>query len=141
AGGFRLDLYYRLAVVVLEVPPLRDRLEDIPLLVEHFLREAGHDRPLEELFSERAFEGMRAHRWPGNVRELRNLVEATVAMGEAPRLEPLPEEGSGDAIESLLDLPYREARRILLERFEARYLPRLLERYAGNVSRAAREAQ
>ena len=80
-GSFRLDLYYRLAVVVLSVPPLRERIEDVPVLVEHFLRESGHDGPTEAVFSPDATAALCRHRWPGNVRELRNVVEATVAMG------------------------------------------------------------
>ena len=148
-GTFRLDLYYRIAVVSLKVPPLRERPDDIPLLVEHFLRECGHDGPVGELISDAAMKSLQAHHWPGNVRELRNLVEATVAMGEAPSLsdalilDPAGADGSKsvDLIGSLLDKSYKEARAILLHEFEQRYLPKLLERARGNVSRAAREAR
>jgi DNA-binding NtrC family response regulator len=143
AGTFRLDLYYRLAVVVLKIPPLRERSEDIPLLVEHFLREAGHDGGVDELVSPAAMQQLASYRWPGNVRELRNLVEATVAMGEAPALPPPDGEvaPTGDLIASLLGLPYKDARGTLLGEFERRYLSHLLERSKGNVSSAAREAR
>jgi DNA-binding NtrC family response regulator len=148
AGAFRLDLYYRLAVVVLDLPPLRERPDDVPLLVEHFLRECGHDGPVDELVSPEAVRALQAQRWPGNVRELRNLVEATVAMGELPSAraavgaaagasEP---DGSVRIGAALLALPYKQARAALLARFEAEYLAALLARCEGNVSRAAREA-
>ena len=150
AGTFRLDLYYRLAVVRLEVPPLREHPEDIPLLVEHFLRECGHDGPVEALLSPGVLDSLKGHRWPGNVRELRNLVESIVAMGEAPPVADGPgPEGSAsgaapataDLIAPLLDLAYRPARQALLHEFEGRYLRRLLERARGNVARAARAAR
>src|SRR5688572_13229801 len=143
-GAFRLDLYYRIAVVVLSNPPLRERPDDVALLVEHFLRDIGHVGLVESLFSQEAMKNLEAHYWPGNVRELRNLVEATVAMGEPPRLEPMIEEAarsSNDPIGGLLGQPYGAARGALLEQFEKRYLADLVERTGGNVSRAAREAR
>ncbi|MEM9488762.1 MAG: sigma 54-interacting transcriptional regulator [Myxococcota bacterium] len=156
-GAFRLDLYYRIAVVSLKVPPLRERPDDIPLLVEHFLRQCGHDGPIGDLISNSAMDSLRAHHWPGNVRELRNLVEATVAMGEAPPLDDgvlagpsLDGHGDGDGgsyrqpddlIATVLNKTYKEARAALLGEFELRYLRHLLDRAGGNVSRAAREAR
>ena len=141
SGAFRLDLYYRLAVVTMPLPPLRERTEDIELLVEHFLREYGHEGAIDELISPATMRSLATHHWPGNVRELRNLIEATLAMGEAPVLEPADPSDPGDPIGALLALPYRIAREQLLAQFEARYLPALLERALGNVSRAARTAQ
>ncbi|MCZ7683815.1 MAG: sigma 54-interacting transcriptional regulator [Sandaracinaceae bacterium] len=85
SGGFRLDLYYRLAVLRLELPPLRARTGDVVLLIEHFLRERGSPGPVSELFSEAELAELSRHHWPGNVRELRNLVEATLALGAPPR--------------------------------------------------------
>ncbi len=149
-GSFRLDLYYRLAVVTLEVPPLRERREDIPLLVEHFLREGGHDGPVSELISPAAMSILTTHRWEGNVRELRNMVEAMMAMGELPSLAPAPSgkaAGAGAAqpnldaaLAPLLDEPYKRARTLLLDAFEKRYLATILERSGGNVAKAARGA-
>jgi len=157
-GSFRLDLYYRLAVVTLEVPPLRERKDDIPLLVEHFLREGGHDGPVSELISPTAMASLATHRWEGNVRELRNMVEAMMAMGELPLLsgdphspsEGAPSEGEGppkaadlelsDALSPLLLEPYKRARSLLLDAFEKRYLATLLDRSGGNVAKAARSA-
>jgi DNA-binding NtrC family response regulator len=143
AGTFRLDLFYRLAVIRLSVPPLRERKDDIPLLVEHFLREAGHDGPIADLISDAAMQQLVAHRWPGNVRELRNLIEATLAMGEPPQVDDLGRhsEPGMDAIAPLLDLQYKDARGALLEQFEKRYLEHWLAKTAGNVSKAARDAR
>jgi DNA-binding NtrC family response regulator len=145
-GRFRLDLYYRLAVVTLRMPALRERPEDIPLLVEHFAREAGHAGAIEELVSPAAMQALAKHAWPGNVRELRNVVEATMALGEVPALEvergrAAGEEAPGDVIGEVLDRPYKRARDAVLHAFEARYLARLLEQSGGNVSRAARDGQ
>ena len=140
ANTFRLDLYYRLAVVVMKVPPLRERAEDVPLLVEHFLRECGHDGPIEALISPAAMKQLMGHHWPGNVRELRNLIEATVAMGETPQLDGVS-AGGGATPDALVALPYKEARAQVLADFEGRYLRALLERSRGNVSQAAREAR
>ncbi len=140
-GSFRLDLFYRLAVVGITLPPLRERAEDIPLLVEHFLRDLGWAQPTSSLISPAVMEGLTRHHFAGNVRELRNLVEAAVAMGEAPPL-PAPEPAShGEALAVDLAAPYREARAALLEEFEARYVAALMERAGGNVSAAARLAR
>jgi two-component system response regulator AtoC len=83
-GSFRADLAYRLRVVVLDVPPLKERLEDVPLLVEHFLRgRCAADRS-RRLLDPAALEVLRAHDWPGNVRELRGVIETALAIAEAP---------------------------------------------------------
>ncbi|MEQ9077055.1 MAG: sigma 54-interacting transcriptional regulator [Sandaracinaceae bacterium] len=148
AGTFRLDLYYRLAVVRFAVPSLRERPEDIPILIEHFLREAGETAPMGEVVPPAVMAGLQRHHWPGNVRELRNYVEATVAMGETPELEAGLSQGgdpgvaaSGPSIpvNAVLDLPYKEARANVLQQFEAHYLPHILERADGNVSQASRD--
>ncbi|MBI2376530.1 MAG: sigma 54-dependent Fis family transcriptional regulator [Deltaproteobacteria bacterium] len=151
AGAFREDLYYRIAVVRLEIPSLRERIEDIPLLVEHFLRQAGYDEPLDELVPPDVMAQMREYRWPGNVRELRNFVEAALAMGEAPGLDreradspvaaaPAPSGFPSVPIETLLKQKYKEARTLVSNEFEALYLAKLVERAGGNVSKAARDA-
>ena len=141
SGAFRLDLYYRLAVVTLRLPPLRERGEDIELLVEHFLREAGHDGPVADLISPATMRSLATHHWPGNVRELRNLIEATLAMGEPPPLDAAAALDPTDPFSAVLPLAYRAAREQILHQFETRYLPALLARSDGNVSRAARTAQ
>jgi two-component system response regulator HydG len=95
AGTFREDLYYRLHVVALHVPPLRERREDIPVLAGHFLREyaARSNRQLSG-FSPKAMGALLAHGWPGNVRELENVVERAVALAPGPIIEEgdLPEK-------------------------------------------------
>ncbi|UJR78683.1 sigma 54-interacting transcriptional regulator [Sandaracinus amylolyticus] len=138
AGTFRLDLYYRLAVVALEVPPLRERASDIPLLIEHFLREAGEAGRIDALFPPDVLASLGAHGWPGNVRELRNAVERAIALGIPP--ESIAPHGSSD-VDVLFEGRYRDARRAVLDDFERRYLARLLERTGGNVRAAAREAE
>jgi DNA-binding NtrC family response regulator len=142
AGRFRLDLYYRLAVVLVSVPPLRDRTSDIPILVEHFLREAGYDGGAEDIFPPAAMAELARHAWPGNVRELRNVVESALVLGGMQ----LSQEGSPAPAPSTLRPPgaamsYRDARREVLERFEREYLTSLLSRTGGNVRQAAREAR
>jgi DNA-binding NtrC family response regulator len=143
AGAFRLDLYYRLAVVVVELPPLRERREDLRLLVEHFLREAGADGTVETCLPSGFLDTLGAHHFPGNVRELRNLVEAALATGESPVGSGGQESGTaptGDVIETVLADSYRTAREKVLQQFEVRYLQTLLARCGGNLSQAARVA-
>ena len=142
AGTFRMDLYYRLAVVVLRVAPLRARVEDIPLLVEHFLRECGHDGPRAEVVGDTEMGRLKAYRWPGNVRELRNWVEATLAMGEAPDLGVIEHEPhSARPVNALLELPYKEARASILDDFEQQYLTNLMSAVGHNVTHGARRAR
>ena len=141
AGRFREDLYFRLAVIPLHVPALRERREDIPALVNHFLRrfaaEAGR-RP--KTVDPRALERLVAYSWPGNVRELRNLSERLMIMapGDVVVLADLPprlrEEGAGAQVERKYD-SLKEAR----EDFERLYIERCLVAAGGNVSQTARE--
>jgi DNA-binding NtrC family response regulator len=140
AGRFRLDLYYRIAVVRIDVPPLRERVEDVEGLVEDFLRADGDHRTIDDVFSPNERAWMRSYEWPGNIRELKNLVAATVAMGEMLNVEPQRRASDTSAPEALLDQNYGAARAAAIDAFESRYLPRLLRRAGGNVSRAAREA-
>jgi DNA-binding NtrC family response regulator len=142
-GGFRLDLFYRLAVVTVTIPALRDRADDIPLLVEHFLRDAGWDQPVSSLISPPALDALCKLHFAGNVRELRNLVEAAVAMGELAPAHGAPAVRAVDDASFATDvgLPYKEARALLLDQFEAKYLEALLARTDGNISAAARLAQ
>jgi DNA-binding NtrC family response regulator len=149
ANTFRLDLYYRLAVVRLEVPPLHQRVDDIPLLVEHFLHEAGYEAPVGALVPPPLMATLQAHRWPGNVRELRNYVEAILAMGEPPSLEQAaggpgvarPSAAPTASVALPLEHGYREARQKVLEDFEVQFLKALMERSENNVSLAARLAR
>lgn len=141
-GRFREDLYFRLAVIPLEVPPLRERHGDIPRLVEHFLARYGREigrRP--KRIGERAMTALADFEWPGNVRELRNFVERMQIMvpGETVSLRDLPpqmRQENTDRIRILLDessFTLKEARAT----FEKRMIERRLESMAGNVSRTA----
>ena len=144
AETFRMDLYFRVAVVVFKLPALRERSGDIPMLVEHFLKECGHPGSAEEIVPPEVMDSLRAYRWPGNVRELRNWVEATVAMGESPEPWQVGEEEKGagnDLDDRVLSMSYKEARTAVLDRFEARYLKNLLDSAGGNVTHASRKAR
>jgi two-component system, NtrC family, nitrogen regulation response regulator GlnG len=145
AGQFREDLYYRLAVVRTVVPPLRERVEDIPLLAEHFaeaLGRSGFSLPPTLV------EQLERHSWPGNVRELRNVVERALSLGEDSLAAvvgddpaaPRPPAPAGATPDEVLDLPFKEAKNQLIETFEREYLTHLLSRHRGNISRAAAEA-
>lgn len=142
-GRFRLDLYYRLAVVVLEVPALRQRPEDIEPLAMHFVRELGLGGSVPQLLTEPHLQALRNHSWPGNVRELRNAIMRAAATGENPVFAEddvqvgvhAPPPGAG-----AWSRPYKEARRGVLDQFENGYLQRLLDRNDGSLRKAAREA-
>jgi DNA-binding NtrC family response regulator len=138
AGRFRADLYHRLAVVVLRLPPLRERREDIALLIEHFSRELGADGPIEQVFGQEAIARWQRHPWPGNVRELRNAVEAAIVVGAQMSGELPAVQGEGG--EAPLP-PYKDARAQVVGDFERTYLTRLMADAQGNVSRAARAAR
>jgi len=142
-GRFREDLYFRLAAASLYVPPLRDRLEDIPLLVEAFLG----SRPSADMSME-MFRELGRRRWRGNVRELRNFVDrvGVLGVGDAPASEasivPAPPRGLGLTIpDEILSLPLREARDCLTAELERQYLEALLKRTGHRVIAAAGEAR
>jgi len=139
AGRFRADLYYRLAVVVARVPPLRERPDDLPLLVDHLVREAGRT---DFQVSPGLIEKLSAHAWPGNVRELRNLVQRALAGGgvDLPSGAPPPNSAGAGLAGNLNELPFKEAKEKLLEAFTKEYLQALLTRCDGNMSEAARSA-
>lgn len=135
-GRFRADLFHRLAVTCVVLPPLRERPEDVPLLIDEILRQLGKE-PSQLGLETRAM--LRSYSWPGNVRELRNVVERVISLGVLPPLEPLPGPPSRSA-SSEPGLPFKEAKERLIASFERDYLAGLLGRNQGNLSRAAREA-
>ena len=148
---FRSDLYYRLAVLQVTLPPLRDRAEDVPALAEHFLSalEKRSRRPIDAGFlrTPEFFAELSAHRWPGNLRELRNYIERCYALREAVRLEPSegphspsPENVAAPMPQVDVTLPLREAREMWSQELERRYLEQLVLRHEGNVREAARAA-
>ena len=154
-GVLREDLYYRLRVVPIQVPPLRERPSDIPLLAEFFLsrywaRHRGATTPLPR-FSEAAVRALRARPWKGNVRELQNVVEHMVVLlepGGEIKAEDIPSRGERPVEEvktwvpstPKTEEPYYTARDRLLAEFEVQYLTDLLAQTGGNMSRAARVA-
>ncbi|HXG05571.1 MAG TPA: sigma-54 dependent transcriptional regulator [Candidatus Binatia bacterium] len=137
-GRFREDLYYRVAVVVIKVPPLRERPEDIPLLAEHFIRRfaRAYHKPIRGI-EPGAMERMRRHPWPGNVRQLEHVLEQAVVLAEGDTLterdifrEPVGRV-EADRVTFELGLPLREV--------ERRYILRTLQATRGNRSEAARQ--
>jgi two-component system response regulator AtoC len=142
ARAFREDLFYRINVAALTIPPLRERKDDIPILVEHFIRKYAREFKKDVRgISRGALPSLAAYDWPGNVRELENVIERSVALATRPviRLDDLPldlairEEPAGSA-GSGTSLSLKEAR----DRFEQVYILRALERENWNQSRAAR---
>ncbi len=147
AGRFREDLYYRLNVVPVRLPPLRERREDIPELVSHFLARFAAERRMPLLrISEEAMAALQAHEWPGNVRQLRNIIERTIILAPGDRVscidvDLLPPEildnqsamGGSTTAMAIMGSPLREAR----ESFEREYLKIQIRRFSGNISRTA----
>jgi two-component system nitrogen regulation response regulator NtrX len=148
AGRFREDLFYRLNVVPVKLPPLRERREDIPELVSHFLaRLAAERRMPSPAISEEAMAALQAHDWPGNVRQLRNIIERTLILAPSERVscievDLLPPEildsqgsagGGSNTTMAIMGSPLREAR----ESFEREYLKIQIRRFSGNISRTA----
>src|SRR5205814_4338539 len=139
ADRFRGDLYYRLAVVEIHLPPLRDRLDDLPGLVARLLDDLpGSGTDKARLLSAESMAGLGAHPWPGNVRELRNVLERTLALGGAPEAAAAPAAPAapppaGDDVPVDLSRPFREARDAWSARFERAYLSALLAEHQGNI--------
>jgi transcriptional regulator with GAF, ATPase, and Fis domain len=157
AGTFREDLFYRLSVVQIELPPLRERPEDIALLVRAVLEDlatrwARGDAPRALRVDPEAMARLLRHAWPGNVRELKNTIERAASLADGDELtvkdllptsvktppEPLP----GGAAEQLVgdDLPFKEAKQRVTDAFEAAYLKALLDKHGGNITRSAQAA-
>lgn len=139
-GRFRQDLFYRLAVVHLLVPPLRARMDDVPLLAEHFAKDLGVG------IDPASMAALRAYHWPGNVRQLRNVIARAAAMSSGQqllRLQASDFEGPAAPTPAMTGppLPYKAAKDEMLAKFTREYLDGLLKRHQGNVSAAAREAQ
>jgi DNA-binding NtrC family response regulator len=130
-GRFRADLYYRLGVLRLTLPPLRHRPEDIPLLARRFVAQLSPERDADQLLGGALMAALAGYAWPGNVRELRNVVERLVAVGE---LDSRVRGANADGAD------YHEARRIALDRFERDYFARLLDDCDGAVGKAAERA-
>jgi DNA-binding NtrC family response regulator len=160
-GRFREDLYYRLAVARVHVPPLRDRREDLPLLIEHILTLTPGGETAS--IAQETIDLMMKHDWPGNVRELRNVIERAVLLSETPDTEdalrrspsspprnepshtstPSHTATSADASMTVpvdVGIPFKAAKQNVISEFERRYISRLLAQHEGNISAAARAA-
>ena len=141
SGHFRAELFYRLNVVPIKVPPLRERGQDIPVLVNHFLEVLPTDERRAPQMSPAAMAVLTSYNWPGNVRQLRNLIEWLIIMhpGETIAPDMLPaelkqsESADIDLMDKAVSLPLRDAR----EMFEKSYLSSQLSRFGGNISRTA----
>lgn len=135
---FRSDLYYRLHVIPLHLPRLCERLEDIPLLAKHFLRQHGH---ASLRFAQGCLHKLAAYDWPGNIRELESVIQRGIVMTSSPNLQPkdielpTPNQNNGSKDES-----FRQAKTRAIEQFERSYLIEILGTHKGNVTRAAKSA-
>jgi DNA-binding NtrC family response regulator len=160
-GRFREDLYYRLAVARVHVPPLRDRKDDLPLLIDHILATTPGGEAAQ--IAQETIDLMMKHDWPGNVRELRNVIERAVLLAESPENEdslrrapapvarsepsvtvtPSQTATSTDALMTVpvdVTIPFKMAKQNVISEFERRYISRLLAQHDGNISAAARAA-
>jgi transcriptional regulator with GAF, ATPase, and Fis domain len=153
AGRFREDLYYRLAVVELTLPPLRERMEDLIPLAEHMLSRAPHNSGVDSI-SDEVQQIFRGYRWPGNVRELSNVVERAIPFSDGTEITidalpaalrtgqtgQHPKVSLPEASTLPSDLHFKDAKDRLIEAFERKYLVDLIERHGGNISKASRAA-
>ena len=154
-GTFREDLYYRLAEVVVQLPPLRDRLGDLPVIAERMLFEMAEEGEAPRTLSPDALTALSRRTWPGNVRELRNVLKRAVVMSSTPVLtasdlkldaiRPLREVPAGEApadapVEVADDLPIKDARDRWVAPMEREYLLRVIRRCGGDLDKAAEEA-
>ncbi|MBM4022647.1 MAG: sigma-54-dependent Fis family transcriptional regulator [Planctomycetes bacterium] len=148
-GGFRRDLFYRINVVRIDLPPLRSRGDDVGLLAEHFANRAAQEmgRPVGGLSTD-VYQVLRSYHWPGNVRELQNVIRRAVALTRSPTagVDDLPDEvvasagrAAADAGAAVVGFFARRAEHVA--RFERDFLSDLLTRHLGDVSAAAREAR
>ncbi|MCA9112272.1 MAG: sigma-54-dependent Fis family transcriptional regulator, partial [Planctomycetaceae bacterium] len=144
AGRFRQDLFYRLGVIHMELPPLRDRGDDVILLASAFLKTLQRGNSRITGLSDEVIDCFRRYRWPGNIRELRNVIERSVALSrtETVQLSDLPrpmreaEESTSRPVSVLAEISREEA----LDNADQSYLTALLEKHKGNISQAARQA-
>ncbi|MDY6853986.1 MAG: sigma-54 dependent transcriptional regulator [Thermodesulfobacteriota bacterium] len=148
---YREDLYYRINVLSIHLPPLRDRLDDIPLLAAHFLRKSATLSSREvKVLSHKALNSLFCHHWPGNVRELENLIEKAVLLekGETIRsfdfIAPSWENAFPDETTLPLtintSLPFKETKERLIQRMEREYLKEMLSKNRGNITQSAKQA-
>ncbi|MFC1805548.1 sigma-54-dependent transcriptional regulator [Planctomycetota bacterium] len=146
-GDFRSDLYYRINVVPIVLPPLRERIGDVPLLVEHFIRRHAPrmNSDVQDISREAMLELFR-QKWPGNVRQLEHVIQRALILADGTTILPehLPLEGADDADDDAFfvneQLPLEEVKTTLVERLERTYLDRVLRMHDGNIRRTAQHA-
>ena len=146
---FRKDLFFRLNVMAIKVPPLRERTEDIPLLARHFVSRYSKEfsKNVKDLHPSAVTE-LVAYPWPGNVRELRNVIERAVMLTRGDRISPhdvigllqFNDQARRNAADDYLSLPYAKAKEKIVEEFSRRYIQNKLDLHQGNVTHAAQEA-
>jgi DNA-binding NtrC family response regulator len=142
-GTFRRDLYYRLSVMPIRVPPLRERADDIPLLAEHFLvASAARSKKTVRGIAPSAMDALRRYAWPGNVRELENVIERAVIVAKSDPLCDVERflTGDGDRARVDLSLPFRDAKARVVEEFERAYIAGVMEAHGGKLTAAAKHA-
>ncbi len=146
-GEFRVELFYRLNVVPVHIPPLRERIEDVPLLVKHFMCRLNKrfNKDIRHI-SEKAMVALMQYDWPGNVRELENVLERAFITAEGDTIDRIifspgmQVVGSGESFSSVdVEVPFKVARSVVVRQFEKAYLYEALKRYDGNVSKTAKE--
>ena len=147
-GFFRKDLYYRLNVFPIDIPPLRERVEDLPHLIALFLKRLHREfqKPIQSV-QPQVLEGLSQYHWPGNVRELENLMERAYILENSPTLTPtsfplelFEHSQRGTAVPFHMHMPLANARKLVLEDFERRYVRDLVARNRGKINRSAAEA-
>jgi len=146
-GDFRIELFYRLNVVPIHIPPLRERIEDIPLLANHFIREFNKNFSKHNFkITTQALSQLMQHSWPGNVRELENILERAFVTTDGETIDTIILSHDIQQRETLdilpganIDIPFKVARAMVEKRFEKTYVSEALERYQGNVSKTAKE--
>ncbi len=148
-GAFRKDLFYRLNVIPIDIPPLRERLDDVPLLAFHFLKlySERFKRNVRDI-SQDAIQVLMSQSWPGNIRELENVIERAVILEKSEKI-------SADTIRACIqptdetsyryfineNIPFSKLKAELVDKFEREYISRLLEKHKGNITKAARDAE
>ncbi|GAB6904529.1 Transcriptional regulatory protein ZraR [Desulfosarcina cetonica] len=147
-GDFRVELYYRLNIFPIKIPALRDRIEDIPILTNHFINKFNKKyKKSVEGVSTKVMKAMMHHSWPGNVRELENLIEREFVTIENNKIEHIDLSGTfihntNKSIYDVdVDLPFKIAKSLVVNRFEKAYLKKLLKGCMGNVNEAARKSK
>jgi transcriptional regulator with GAF, ATPase, and Fis domain len=142
-GAFRWDLFYRLSVMPIRVPPLRDRAGDVPLLARHFLERSARrcSKPLPAI-APAALQALCRYPWPGNVRELENVMERAVIVTKEATIRDVDRFLTGDPERTRIDLslPFREAKARVVEEFERAYITGVLEAHGGKLTAAAKHA-